>query len=143
MTFTRRSAVIGIAAACVAILTPGRPAGACEPADHFGYADAVVVGRVTAVRQTSHRVLFWGTSEWTAQVVAERRLRGESPEQFVYRGSDHRYDGCVPPDPRPRVGDVLVFPVEKVRREQGGGAGRWEAYDAMTTSEWRTYSQLY
>ncbi len=140
---TWRCAVIGLTATCVGMITAGRSAGACEPADHFGYADAVVVGRVTAVRQTSHRILFWGANEWTAQVVAERWLRGESPEQFVYRGSDHRFDGCVPPDPRPRVGDILVFPVEKVRRERCGWSGRFEAYDAMTTNQWRTYSQLH
>ncbi len=112
-----------------------------------------MVGKIISVRQTAWRVLFWGTNAWRAEVVTTRRLHGKAPARFSYQATAFTGD-CVSPDPRPRSGQVLVFPLRKVdaryigedgqSHEKPNWKGHYASYYAMPEPLWRKhYGDIY
>jgi len=133
------------AVAAVVILWAGTSAPAiateCVESPFYGVA-GIVEGRISAVKQTSRRLLFWGSNDWEVQVVSIRPVAGNvSPRQFTYYASDYS-DFCTTGAARPRIGQVRLFAVKKPWK-YSRRANAYQANLAMTWSEYRRLQTLF
>ena len=114
--------------------SPPAAATECVESPFLG-VEGIIEGRIAAIRQTSRRILFWGSNDWEARVVSIRPVAGKAyARRFTYYASD-RSGECMRPVAQPKIGQVRLFAVTPIYARR---ANTLEAHFAMTWPEYHS-----